>query len=76
MAQRGRIERLRQRGHMFGRRRCRLRSLAHHHPAHIVENGAAILLRPIERTYTMPVLRFEFSFTPITSDTALSVSPG
>ena len=33
-------------------------------------------LKPDERTKTMPVLRLEFSLSPITSDTALSVSPG
>ena len=33
-------------------------------------------LKPDERTKTIPVLRLEFSFSPITSETALSVSPG
>ncbi len=33
-------------------------------------------LAPVERTKTMPVLRLEFSFSPITSETAVSVSPG
>ena len=33
-------------------------------------------LKPVERTNTMPVLRLEFSLSPITSETALMVSPG
>ena len=33
-------------------------------------------LAPVVRTNTMPVLRLEFSLSPITSETAWSVSPG
>jgi len=35
-----------------------------------------LALLPVVRTYTMPVLRLEFSLRPITSETAVSVSPG
>ena len=35
-----------------------------------------LVLRPVVRTYTTPDLRLEFSLRPMTSEAAVSVSPG